>query len=120
MTKQRKIVGWVITILASIAPAWGVIGKFTFEPMREHMFSIGFEKWIEIIAIGELFAVVLFIFPQTGRIGILLMSALMGGAIASHMGHGETFTMQSTVLVLAWIAAFIRYPEFLKFGNSSS
>lgn len=120
MTKQRKILGWIITILASIAPAWGVIGKFSNAEMQSHMASIGYENWIQIIAIGELLAVVLFILPKTGRLGILLMSALMGGAIAAHMGHGESFTMQSTVLVLAWIAAFLRYPEFLKFNSSES
>ena len=116
MSNKRKIAGWIITVIASIAPTWGVIGKFTNAGMQQNMKTIGFESWIEIIAIGELLAVVTFILPQTGRIGILLMSALMGGAIASHMGHGESFTMQSTVLVLAWIAALIRYPEFLDFN----
>ena len=120
MNKQRKIIGWVITVIAALMPAWGVIGKFTNEPMQTHMASIGYGEWLSIIAIGELIAVVLFVMPKTGKIGILLISALMGGAIAAHMGHGESFMMQSIVLILAWIAAFIRYPEFLDFTSKNS
>ncbi len=111
MSKQRKSIGWVVTILAVLMPTWGVIGKFTNSEMQGHMTSLGYGDWLNTIAIGELIAVVLFILPKTGKIGILLMSALMGGAIAAHMGHNETFTMQSMVLILSWTAAFIRYPE---------
>ncbi len=120
MNKQKKIIGWVITFLATIMPAWGVIGKFTNVPMQEHMTSLGYGDWLSIIAIGELIAVVLFVLPKTGKIGILLMSALMGGAIAAHMGHGESFVMQSIVLILAWVATFIRYPEFLDVSSKNS
>ena len=118
MTKSRKIAGLVFTILASIAPAWGVIGKFTNAEMQANMTSIGFEKWIKLVAIGELVALLLFIFPKTGSIGALLMSALMGGAIAAHLGHGQSIGLQSTVLCLVWIATLLRYPEFLTMGKS--
>lgn len=114
MSKQRKIIGWVITIVAAIMPAWGVIGKFTNADMINHMTSLGYGDWLTPIALGELLAVVLFLMPKTGRIGTILMTALMGGAIAAHMGHGESFTMQSIVLILTWVAAYIRYPEFLR------
>ena len=107
--------GWVFTALAALMPFWGVIGKFTNADMQGHMTSLGYRDWLPIIAIGELIAVVLFIIPKTGKIGILLMSALMGGAIAAHMGHEESFVMQSTVLVFAWVAAFLRYPELIDF-----
>ena len=118
MSKQRKIVGWVITILACLAPAWGVIGKFINAEMQANMASIGFEPYTKIVAIGELIAVILFIIPRTGRIGALLMTALMGGAIASHLGHGQGIGLQTSVLVLVWIATLIRYPEFLDFETT--
>ena len=120
MNKTRRIAGWVVTILASIAPAWGVIGKFTSAEMQANMASIGFEPYTKIVAIGELIAVVLFIMPRTGRIGVLLMTALMGGAVASHLGHGQSIGLQSTVLVLVWVATLIRYPEFLDFSSTRS
>ena len=119
MSKQRKILGWAITIIAAIMPSWGVIGKLSNAGMQAHMTSLGYADWLNIIAIGELITVLLFIFPKTGKIGILLMSSLMDGAIAAHMGHGESFMMQSIVLILAWTAAFLRYPKFLDFNSKN-
>ena len=116
MKNSKKIIGWVLTILAIIPPAWGVIGKLSNAEMQTHMTALGYGDWLSIIAFGEFMAVLLFVIPKTGKIGILLMSSLMGGAIAAHMGHGESFAMQATVLVLAWAAAFVRYPEFLNFN----
>ena len=54
MKKQRKIAGWVFTILACLAPGWGVIGKFVSPEMQANMTSIGFEPYTKIVAIGEL------------------------------------------------------------------
>ncbi len=115
MSKQRKTTGWVISFLACIAPAWGVIGKFISPEMQSNMASIGFEPYTKILAIGELIAVVLFLMPKTGRIGALLMTALMGGAVAAHLGYGQSIGLQTSVLVLVWVATLIRYPEFLAF-----
>ena len=120
MNSKRKITGWVVTVLACLAPAWGVIGKFISSEMQSNMASIGFEPYTKIVAIGELIAVVLFIIPRTGRIGSLLMTALMGGAIASHLGHGQSIGLQTTVLILVWIATLIRYPEFLDFNSDTT
>lgn len=119
MNKARKIIGWVVTILACLAPGWGVIGKFISPEMQANMASIGFEPYTQMVAIFELIAVVLFILPHTGRIGALLMTALMAGAVASHLGHGQSIGLQATVLTLVWAATLIRYPEFLRFKSAS-
>jgi hypothetical protein len=114
MTKSRKIAGWAFSILAILAPSWGVIGKFTNADMQANMASIGFGPTTKIVAIYELIAVVLFIMPKTGRIGTILMTILMSGAIAAHFGHGQSVTLQSMVIVFVWIGALLRYPGFLK------
>jgi hypothetical protein len=87
--------------------------------MQANMASIGFEPYTKIVAIGELIAVILFVIPKSGRIGALLMTALMGGAIASHLGHGQSIGLQTCVLVFVWAATLIRYPEFLDFNSAS-
>ncbi|WP_299672382.1 DoxX family protein [uncultured Polaribacter sp.] len=115
MNKQRKVIGWIVTIVACLAPAWGVIGKFISPEMQANMASIGFEPYTQMVAIFELIAVAFFILPQTGRIGALLMTALMAGAVAAHLGHGQNIGFQTTILCLIWTATLIRYPEFLRF-----
>lgn len=117
MSRTRKITGWILSILAIIPPSWGVIGKLTNEGMQGYMASVGYEDWTTIIAMGELTSIILFILPKTGKLGILPFSALMGGAIATHMANNEPFIMQSTVILMAWAAILIRYPEILRSGT---
>ncbi|WP_299668133.1 DoxX family protein [uncultured Polaribacter sp.] len=116
MNKQRKIIGWIVTIIACLATGWGVIGKFISPEMQAKMTSIGFEPYTQMVAVFELITVVLFILPQTGRIGALLMSALMAGAVSAHLGHDQNIGFQITILCLVWAATLIRYPEFLRFS----
>ncbi|MFT4535899.1 MAG: hypothetical protein ACJA1A_003861 [Saprospiraceae bacterium] len=44
----------------------------------------------------------------------------MGGAIASHRGHGQSIGLQTSVLVLVWVATLIRSPEFLNFSSTTN
>ena len=38
----------------------------------------------------------------------------MGGAIVTHMQHGEPYHTQSIMLVVIWITGFLRYPQVLQ------
>jgi hypothetical protein len=38
----------------------------------------------------------------------------MGGAIVTHMQHGESDVAQSIILVVIWIAGYLRYPQVLQ------
>ncbi|AFM13941.1 hypothetical protein Turpa_3303 [Turneriella parva DSM 21527] len=37
----------------------------------------------------------------------------MGGAIATHMEHGEMYLPQAIILLLVWGANYLRNPEML-------
>lgn len=128
MKNGRKIAGWVVTLLAVAVPALGVVGKITEgHGISLNMIDRGFADWLTIIAIGEAIAVITFIIPRTFKLGLLLMTALMGGAIAVEMGFialadnvdlvgdgaGEPY-LQVAILVLVWVAALIRDPKLLK------
>ncbi|MFT4678948.1 MAG: hypothetical protein ACI84C_002540 [Flavobacteriales bacterium] len=82
--------------------------------MQANMASIGFKELTSVVAIGELIAVVLFVIPKTGCIGTILMTVLMSGAIAGHLAHTQNIGLQSMVIVFVWVAAILRYPDFLK------
>ena len=75
-----------------------------------------------VIGIGEIVSAVLFLMPRTSSLGVLLLSAHMGGAIVTHMSNDESYIVPSVVLVLVWVAQYLRYPElFVSFkrGNDS-
>jgi len=38
----------------------------------------------------------------------------MGGAIVTHMQHGEAYVGQSIMLILIWVAGFLRHPEVMQ------
>jgi DoxX-like protein len=64
-----------------------------------------------LIAILEVASVVLFLIPRTRSLGLLLVSAYLGGAIAAHLGHGEPIAPPAIVLSLVWIATAVREPR---------
>lgn len=85
--------------------------------MTDMMVSFGFtEGEITLVAIGEILSVVLFLIPRTASLGTLLLSAYMGGAIATHMQAmppAESYLVPSIILIVIWIAAAIRVPDIL-------
>src|SRR5690606_2661415 len=63
------------------------------------------------IGILELAFLALFLIPRTGVIGTLLMAAYMGGAIVTHLEHGQPIAMALGVEILLCATALLRFPE---------
>jgi len=112
--------------MARVVSAWIVVGlltalflmsagmKFSGSAEVVAMFEgFGFENMRLVIGAGELVSALLYLFPLTSSLGVLLLSAHMGGAIVTHMSNGEAYVFQSVVLVLVWIGQFLRFPELL-------
>ena len=112
--KWRKIAGWVLSGLLGALFLFSGAMKFT----QSKQIVEGFEKFglagrIPLIATGEVVSAILFLIPKTHPLGVLLLSGYMGGAIATHMEHGEPFVTQSVFLLLIWVAGFLRRPWVL-------
>ena len=113
LSKKRKIIGWILSGFLTALFLFSASGKFSMPEMAANFTEWGLGNWIIIIAIGELISALLFVIPKTNIFGSFLLSSHMGGAIVTHMSHGESFIVQSVILILVWIAAFIRNPELL-------
>ena len=79
----------------------------------------GMQKWglgdqRILIGVGELTSALLFLIPLTHSLRVLLLSAYMGGAIVTHMQHGESYVAQSVILALIWVTGFLRHSELLQ------
>lgn len=114
ISKGRKITGWILAGLLTALLIMSAFGKLSG---GAEMVS-NFDKWglsgkLTLIGIGELIAALLYIIPKTSSLGLLLLSAHFGGAIATHMEHGEMFMPQATILVVIWITAWVRNPDTL-------
>lgn len=111
--KTQKNIGWVLTALISLA----FIGSAGMKLMGgaggdEASAAMGLTaENIKLIAVVELASVVLFIIPRTGLLGTLLLAAYLGGAIATHIEHQQSFMVPVILQVLVWITAVLRFPE---------
>jgi hypothetical protein len=83
-------------------------------PAAEAFRKWGLEDHLLLIGVGELVSALLFAIPRTHSLGVLLLSGYMGGAIVTHMQHGEGYIPQSVILVLIWVTGFLRHPELLQ------
>lgn len=72
------------------------------------------------IAMLEAVCSVLFMIPRTRSLGLLLVSAYLGGAIAVHVGHGQWGAVRPAIfLAIIWLGARLRYPHILwSFNNT--
>lgn len=111
--KTQKIIYWVFTGLVSFVFVGSAIGKFTANAEALKMaetFGLNAQSYT-MLAIVELISVLLFIFPRTGVLGTLLLAAYMGGAIATHLEHGQSIIAPCIVQAFLWVVAVYRFPE---------
>lgn len=113
-SKIVKIIGWIISGALGALFLMSAFSKLTAsEEVVAMMANTGFADDLMLLGIGEALAVILFLIPKTTSFGILVFSGYIGGAIAVHMGAGESYLLQSVLLVAAWLGAFLREPRVL-------
>lgn len=112
ISKSSKIVSWVIAGLLTALYLFSASGKLFLHPEQMEQMKLG--DWRVIIAFGEITSALLFLFPKTNKYGTLLLSSYMGGAIILHMTGGMSIAMPTVVLILIWVVAYLRNPEFFK------
>jgi hypothetical protein len=111
-SKGRKITGWILTgLIGAMIVMAGTMKLIGGQEMAEGFAKYGLGGRQILIGTGELLSAILFIIPRTSSLGVLLLSGLMGGAIVTHMEHGEMFFVQSIILVAIWITGWLRNPE---------
>lgn len=111
--KTNKTVAWVLTGLISLAFLGSAAGKFMANEEALKMaetFGIDARTYL-MIGVIELICLMLFIIPRTGILGTLLLAAYMGGAIATHLEHGESIIAPCIVEAILFLVAFYRFPE---------
>lgn len=118
ISKGRKITAWILVGLMTALLLFSGFGKIMASGDAESEMYKNFIRWglegrLLLIAAGEIIAALLFLIPKTSSLGVLLLSAHFGGAIATHMEHGEMYIPQAIMLLIVWIANYLRNPEML-------
>jgi uncharacterized membrane protein YphA (DoxX/SURF4 family) len=111
--KKNKIIYWVLTVLVGAIFGLSAFGKLTSNPEAVKMASeFGIDAHTYFLIGGvEVLSLLLFILPRTGIIGTVLLSAYMGGAIATHVQHGVPVLAPCIILTFILLVAVYRFPE---------
>lgn len=111
--KTRNIIGWLLSGIVLVLMAASAIDKISGSAHSLEMTrSFGITPaTYSVLGIIELTSVVLFMIPRTSILGLMLLSSYLGGAIATHLQHGQSIVFPAAIEALVWIAAIIRFPE---------
>lgn len=116
LQKVLKTTGWVLTIILALFFAISAYLKLSENQAAvSQALTFGLSSsTYKILGIIEIISVILLVIPRTAVIGALLLVAYLGGAIATHLEHGESISTAVAFQVLLWASIAIRFPEMWK------
>src|SRR2546427_13275880 len=103
----------IINLLATWIPALlialsGVLKLSGNPKIVEAMSTLGVGRYLRLLGVMEIAFAALFVVPATMKLGFILASCYLAGAIATELSH-ETLKVNPFIPVaLLWIGAFIR------------
>jgi uncharacterized protein YndB with AHSA1/START domain len=101
--------GWLISLLPAGLLLFSAYGKVTGYEPPAGMPDIGWTKEaIFGLAIIEIMAAVLYLLPYSATLGAIIMTAYIGGAIATHVRIGDSFAIQLLAGILVWLGLALR------------
>jgi DoxX-like family len=112
----RGMAGLALIMFSSVALIGSAIAKVGVPAVQAQMARLGFAGGkLTFIAVLEIIGAAGLLWPRTRSIGLLWVSAYLGGAICAHVQAGEFDKALSpaTVLLLAWIGVWLRHPQAL-------
>ena len=112
-SKVRTIIGWVLSGALALLFIFSAYHKLIQNPEGLKMAeAIGLtSQQFMMLGIVELLSLLLFLMPRTGILGTLLLTAYLGGAIATQLEHGESVIAACVTMAVLWITAVLRFPE---------
>lgn len=116
MSKKRRIAAWILIVLVGGTLVFSAVMKLVGpEAVVEIFRKWNLAEWRVPIGIVELVTGLLVLIPRTHSLGLLLATAYLGGAIATHLQQGEGMEATSPAIMLAmlWIGGLLRYSELL-------
>ena len=111
--KTKSTISLILTILVSALFIFSAVGKMAgTKEVIEGAKAMGLTPaTMRNIGIIELIITMLFASNRTGVIGGVLLLAYMGGAIATHLEHGQSVVAPIAIAVFVGLVALFRFPE---------
>ena len=112
---RRNMIGNILIFLMTFMLIASAGAKFAHVPkVVNELGAMGFDGGrLTLIAFLEVLSALLFVLPASRSAGLLLVSAYMGGAIATHIQHGHSPIQPAIVLSIIWLGTWLKHPESL-------
>ncbi len=128
ITKTKRITAIVITVITSLMLIAGAVLKVIgVQKIVDDFNKLGVGQYTRTLGVFELIFISLFLYPKTMKLGFLLLTSYLGGAIAVHISHNEMSLQPAIPLTLLWIGAYLRdrsilvpWPEWIITENVSA
>lgn len=111
--KARRIAGSALIALTCLLLLASAAAKLAEVPaVVAQMSAAGLSgDRLTFVAALEILSALTFLIPATRSFGLLGISSFLGGAIATHLQHGQPIAPPAIVLVLVWLGAWLRHPS---------
>lgn len=108
----RIVTGVALIGLVSVALVGAGITKLAHAGgITKELETFGFAgPWIIFLGAIEIVSAVSLAVPRTRALGLLLITGFLGGAIATHLQHGQPPFAPAVLLALGWIGVRLRHP----------
>ena len=120
MNAKRRIAGKILIFLGGLMLLGSATAKLAHVPkVVSELGAMGFDgSKLTFIALLEVVSALLFLIPLTRSLGLLLVSSFLGGAVATHLQHGQPMVQPSFALSLIWLGTWLRHRGMLwSFGS---
>jgi hypothetical protein len=108
----RTILKWIPSGIVSLMLLLSGTSKISgLSPMAAHFKEMQLEHFIGIFGAMEIIFAASFLYPKTMKVGLLLLTAYFGGAMAVELPYGVYVLAPMTILCLVWFSAFVRSKE---------
>jgi len=107
--KIKKIITIGLTCLVTLMLGLSGLMKAIQLPWSvEGLVKFNLPNSATILGLIEITFIILFAFPKTMRMGFILISCYLAGAMATELSHDGSVLNPGIPLVLIWITAFLR------------
>ena len=109
----KMIPAFLVSVIIIIS---GVLKISGHHPLLPHFAEMGFAGYVPLFGGLEIVFALLFLFPKTVNLGLLLLTAYFGGAMAVELSHGQLFVVPGIILSIIWLSAYLRDPGMFIFS----
>lgn len=113
VSKKALWAGRIISALPVLMLIFsGVMKLMKPAPVLQEFARLGYQdRHAVILGIVELACVIIYLIPRTAVLGAILVTAYLGGAVATHLRIGDPFFNPIIPGILVWLGLYLRDPR---------